>query len=518
MAGFYVFDMSPVINQKHYTDMNKNNFRFWVPLDTITKSKGKDGKITMKVGGLASTSTTDMDGESLESSGLDISYLKNKGIINWNHNKSPNAIIGEPTSATISKAGLHVECELYPDNDLAKQVYSLAETLEKNSKTRRLGFSIEGKATERDELDPTKVTKALVTNIALTISPKNPDSIVNIIKGNFNELGEDELKPYDLFNDEMETDLIKSIQTNIEKSASAGSQSGSEMINVPNTGASLKKESVDGVKNQVDNENEDDKENDKKKSTKTLTKAQVINSLMKNNSVISFEKANQIFETLNSISTMTNTTTTITDELLEKALSTLGIAPIGDDLNKGTKDEINKGAKDKEEDEVEEAEETSEESDEKPDFGKLKKSIDFNQSENIEMFRGIGTLLKGIYDKVDQVLTENAELKTANANIQKSLDDFGEQPSSTRKSVARPLNKSFEKGLGAEGEDLEKGANILSVSQNKNQVLNLLDVMTFEKGFDNEMSKAMTLFESSGQIGQLIQSRVKNEKGITLVK
>lgn len=499
--------------------MDKNNFRFWVPLDTILKGKDAAGKTTMKVSGLASTKTTDMDGESLDPAGFDISYLKNKGIINWNHNKSPNAVIGEPTKATITKAGLHVEAELYPDSELAKQVYSLAETLEKSSKTRRLGFSIEGKATERCELDPNKVTKALVTNIALTISPKNPDSIVNIIKGNFNELGDDELKPYSLFNDELETDLIKSIQTNIEKSATAGHESGSELTNVPNTGASLKKESVEGLKNQE----EDDEEKDKKKSTKTLTKAEVVNSLMKNNSVISFEKANQIFETLNSISTMTTTTTTITDELLQKALSTLGIAPTGDDLNKGADEgaDLEKGAEEtakpaaKKVAEVEEVDDTDTGA---PDYSKLKKSLDFMASEQIEMFRGVGTLLKGIYDKVDQVLTENAELKAANTAIQKSLDEFGEQPGGARKSVVRPLNKSFEKGLGAEEGDLEKGANILSVSQNKNQVLNLLDVMTFEKGFDNEMSKAMTLFESSGQIGQLIQSRVKNEKGITLVK
>ena len=511
---------------------DKNNFRFWVPLETILKGKDAAGKQTMKVSGMASTKTKDMDGESLDPSGFDISYLKNKGIINWNHNKSPNAVIGEPTKATITKAGLHVEAELYPDSELAKQVYSLAETLEKSSKTRRLGFSIEGKATERDELDPTKVTKALVTNIALTISPKNPDSIVNIIKGNFNELSEDELKPYDLFNDEAESDFLKAIENNIEKSACAGSETGSALTNQPTTGASLKTESVDGkTKKQIKNKDDDEDEDSENQSPKTLSKAEVINSLMKSNSVISFEKANQIFETLNSISTMANTQTKITDELLEKALSTLGIAPVGDEINKGNDndeddddDEVvettvtkKKKASAPAEDDNDDNDEDEDNENEKPDFGKMKKAIAFNQSENIEMFRGVGTLLKGIYDEVKKQSEEITALREENADLKKSMDEFGGAPAGQRKSTAKPLAKSFEKGLGGEEDNLEKGANCLSISQHKNQVLNLLDVLTFEKGFDNEMSKAMTMFESAGTIAPIIAARVKNEKGITLV-
>lgn len=672
------------------------NFRFWVPLDTINKSTDKEGRTIMKVGGIASTKTKDMDGESLDPEGFDISYLKNKGIVNWNHNKSPNAIIGEPTKANITKAGLHVECELYPDNPLANQVYELAETLEKNSKTRRLGFSIEGKATERDELDPTKVTKAMVTNIALTISPKNPDSIVNIIKGNFNELNDDELKPYDLFNSDSEIGFLKSIEDNIEKAMEAGSETGTGLTNQETTGAALKTESVEGskfkkskkksdlikdnpcwegyealgmkekdgktvpncVKKGEDDEEDESiekgekgsgeydhkkkkatfkmpskkeraaqlkaqeaemdeyfeetntskegliqewrehcaKENDddgeyantlsdelilddlysdyipftnwqnKKAKNNTLNKAEVLNTIMNSSSVISFEKANQIYETINSIAMSTKIKTDVTEDLLAKALTTLGINKGMDeseeDLDKGCDDdeeekeikEPKKGKKpafmkkamnkkeEEDEDEEDNDEEDMNDEDEdeeekmpiekkgqKPDFmkkgdmdtkshlTKLQKSINDNSAETLELFRGLGILVKGMYDEIKELRAESVD---RDEKISKSLDEFGSMPAGVRKSKSVPLNKTFEKGFGGEedGQATQNNANILSVSQNRDKVLSVLDAMTFEKGFDAEMGKAMTTFESSGTLDGIIVSKILASKNIQLVK
>jgi hypothetical protein len=504
-----------------------SNFRFWVPLESIEKSKNAEGKVVMKVGGLASTKTRDMDGESLDPNGFDISYLKNKGIINWNHNKSPNAVIGEPISAKITKDGLHIIAELYPDNELAKSVFGLAQTLEKNSKTRRLGFSIEGKATERDENDKTKVTKAMVTNLALTISPKNPDSIVDIIKGEFNELEDSELVPYDIYDPETDLSLIKGIESTITKSMSAGETSGTDNVDTANSGASLKTESVEGTTKKKKKVEEVD-------DSGFLCKSEVMNRILNSDSVISFEKANQIYEKLNLISTMANEKSTITDELLTKALSTLGISKsvdTDDNLSKGADDDSDDNDEDDDNDEMEAGKTTKaaakpkmkkgitatddEEDDVDPinkAMSKIQKSLDYGTSESIEMFRGVGTLLKGIYDEVKEVRAENVELR-------KSLEEYSGQPAGVRKSVTRPLAKTFEKGINDEGDNLNKStANTLSVSQHKNQVLTLLDVMAFEKGFDNEMAKAMTTFESSSVIDPIIQARIKNEKGITLVK
>ena len=509
----------------------EQNFRFWVPLDKLEKS-GKGENKKLKIGGIASTKRRDMDGESLDPSGFDLSYFKNKGIVNWNHNKSPDAIIGEPTSATITDEGLYVEAELYGDNPLAKSVYSLAETLQKSSKTRRLGFSIEGKATKRDENDPTNVSKALITNIALTISPKNPDSIVDIIKGEFTALAEEELKPYDYgFDSTFEVEKLEKIQKaveptddlsgkegNIEKGMEAGHTSGTDNLNQPNSGASLKTESVEGnEKNQIDEESDEDK-----KKTVKFTKSQAIDELMKNNSVITLEKAIQIVETLNILEMAKDeNTANISAETIEKALTVLGIGKEQevDDLNKGAADNLNKGDEggDNSNSVVEDDEDDDSDEDNKKVVNKMKKSLDLMASENIEMFKGVGTLLKGIYDQNKSVIEELNEVRSENADLRKSLDEIGSMPAGQRKSIttSKPVERNFEKGIV---EEEEQSGNVLSVSMNKGIVLDLLDKMAFEKGFNQDIANAMTAFESSGVIEKGIIDLIKKEKQITLVK
>jgi hypothetical protein len=410
----------------------EKNFRFWVPLDTLEKSG--EGKLKkMKVGGIASTSKKDMDGESLDPNGFDLSYFKNKGIVNWNHNKSPDAVIGEPIETKITKEGLYVAAELYPDNPLAKSVYQLAETLQKSSKTRRLGFSIEGKATERDPSDESKVSKAVITNIALTISPKNPDSIVNIIKGNFNELSDDELKPYDYeFMPELEVEKLGKI----EKALNTGDA---------DSGKPLMKESVEGkVKNQVDEEEDDDDDDIEQgvEKPKTLLKSEVVDRVMKLGSVITIEKANQFVEILNNLEmAKENEKTAITEETIEKALNVLGLqksadAEENDDDNKGAgnKKNLQKSA-DADEDDMDNNDDDNEETEDdeedknppkKSGADKLKKSLDLLASENIEMFKGVGTLLKGIYDVVVETREEISAVKEENVELRKALKKWVE--------------------------------------------------------------------------------------------
>ena len=98
----------------------------------ITFSKGSDGKTQiMKMGGVASTTDKDEQGESLQPKGYDIKYFKENGLMNWNHQtgKDPLAYIGRPTRVEITKKGLELDCELFNTNPRAKQVYQLAEIL-----------------------------------------------------------------------------------------------------------------------------------------------------------------------------------------------------------------------------------------------------------------------------------------------------------------------------------------------------------------------------------------------------
>lgn len=161
-----------------------DKFNFFCPAK-ITKAKDKEGKEIMKIGGIASTASVDADGEILDPAGFQLDYFLNSGYLNWHHQAKtdPTAIVGEPTKAEVTKDGLYIEGILYADSKTAQGIYSLAKTLEKNKSTRRLGFSIEGKVLERDPLDETKILSAQITGVAITPTPKNPNTLLNIIKG-----------------------------------------------------------------------------------------------------------------------------------------------------------------------------------------------------------------------------------------------------------------------------------------------------------------------------------------------
>jgi len=166
---------------------NNDNFRFFVDNITLEKAKDNSGREVMKIGGIASTKSKDSDDEEIDPMGYDVSYFLDQGFLNYNHQAkfNPKAVIGEPTVARITKDGLYVEGFLYPDSELAKSVYDTTKMLEKSSTKRRMGFSIEGKALERDPFNQNKITKARLTGLALTLNPKNPNTLVDIIKGNY---------------------------------------------------------------------------------------------------------------------------------------------------------------------------------------------------------------------------------------------------------------------------------------------------------------------------------------------
>lgn len=162
-----------------------SDFNFWLPVD-IVKAKDKNGNEVMKVKGIASTADVDSDGEVLLPIGFKLNRFLKSGLINWNHQgkTSPDKIIGEPTVAKVTSNGdLYIEGFLYPESDLAKSVWKLGETLQKNSKSRRLGWSIEGKALERDPMNAKRITAAEITGVAITHVPINMSTYVDLVKG-----------------------------------------------------------------------------------------------------------------------------------------------------------------------------------------------------------------------------------------------------------------------------------------------------------------------------------------------
>ena len=128
----------------------EDRFSFVIPGLELNKAVDSKGNMVMRISGVASTSDVDTDVEELDPNGFDLSYFKKQGFVNWNHNKNPESIIGEPVEAKVTKDGkFYIEADLYPDSKLAQDTYELAKMLGKNSTSRKLGWSIEGKALER---------------------------------------------------------------------------------------------------------------------------------------------------------------------------------------------------------------------------------------------------------------------------------------------------------------------------------------------------------------------------------
>ena len=85
----------------------EEKFVFWCPLqkseDLVDPTTGER---IMRLGGIASTSDEDSDGEFLDPKGFDIKPLITSGMVNWHHQakEHPDTIIGEPSKAEIRLA------------------------------------------------------------------------------------------------------------------------------------------------------------------------------------------------------------------------------------------------------------------------------------------------------------------------------------------------------------------------------------------------------------------------------
>jgi hypothetical protein len=493
-----------------------NSFKFYCPV-TISKAKDKDGNEIMRLGGIASTMDKDSDGEFLDPSGFDIAEFKKSGLVNWHHQtkNSPAAIIGEPYKAEIQKDGFYVETDLYPDSRLAKEVYDTAQILAKNSKTRRLGYSIEGTVVERDEENPKIVKKAIITGLAITHMPKNAQTFADIIKGNV------------MIDDEEE----KSLTTE-----SAGA---------------LKRESVDG-----------------KYKIKDMDTNTRYDKIFETYPGISIEKADKINFLFTQIQEKM-LGKTITDSDIEKAIDVLGLnlednpfiskakdskkdvsgmsaEEIAENVTKeefGDEDEDKKDKKVKkdlstnkpstatgaEASKLQKGKET-EEPKKNEGGNKLIKAIEESKELSQQNTKALAVLikaqmdsneiLKGMLDKQGETIVGlQSELAENKGLLNKALETIDELGGSTqgRKSITKGFQ---ERNFNGE-QPLEKaqdGTRVLSKSRDASQILNIIDGATFEKGgYDQEFGDAVTAFESTKQLPMNVIHRLKLEKQITIV-
>ena len=500
----------------------EDSFKFWCPIEKSQEViDPATGEQIMRLGGIASTADEDADGEFLDPKGFDIKPLMERGMVNWHHQAKgqPSTIIGEPSKAEIRPEGLYIETDLYPSSQIAHDVWELANTLEKDSRTRRLGYSIEGKVVKRKSNDKSspdykKITKAIITGVAITHMPKNPKTFANIIKGEIDEIDDEE----------EETDDKKE-----EKSLDTEG------------GKALKRESVD-----------------EKLKNQTFGKSEIIEQLFKDIPAISIEKAEKIYSLITKISDMKGKKT-VTEEDITKAYEALGL-----DVNAASEEDVQKGgdgcacggdtttlkkgknkAEDTEEETTEETEEETgaeeeeeEETEEKGcGAGKVKKG-GLNRFDRIEKalatshqitskyIKALGVMVKDASQKLEKAAARENELldiikaqDDTLADMAEKLERFGsEVPAPKSLSASRPVERIFDKGEDPEIEKGGQGKNTVSISRQPNVVAEILDQATFAKGYDEEFSKACTSFEATKQLPAFIIARIKNECGIEIVK
>lgn len=174
--------------------MQEDKFSIFIPIEIEKSNKtGEERYDNMRFKGIASNPNLgdDKQGQWLDPSGFSLKQFLEEGSINWHHRwkDKPTAIIGEPTAARITKANeLYIEGKLYKDSTLAREVYDTAEIMEKNSDTRRMGFSIEGIPLLKDPENENRILKAKITQVAITPSPVCPGTRMEIMKGGFEDL------------------------------------------------------------------------------------------------------------------------------------------------------------------------------------------------------------------------------------------------------------------------------------------------------------------------------------------
>lgn len=163
-----------------------DNFHCFIPVNFEKGTKGSKEEGLVKVSGVISTADEDQQGEFLDPKGFDLTKFIKTGHINWNHSlrDSPEGYIGHPVSAkVIDGKSVYMEGVLYTELQKTQDILKLDSVLTKYGNGRKLGYSIEGKATERDPLNPKRILKAVITGVAITPTPVNQNTCLEIIKG-----------------------------------------------------------------------------------------------------------------------------------------------------------------------------------------------------------------------------------------------------------------------------------------------------------------------------------------------
>jgi len=171
----------------------QNKFNFFTEVnipDEIFKSAKKDDNKrydNMIVYGKATSNVEDRQGETLEPAGFDLNDFISSGLVNLEHYTSrkgdPAYWIGEPLDAKVEGDDFFVKAKLWKDHPKARSLWDTLMIMKSSGSTRKLGWSIEGNAIERDKRNKKRILKAKINHIALTFSPVGFNTYADISKG-----------------------------------------------------------------------------------------------------------------------------------------------------------------------------------------------------------------------------------------------------------------------------------------------------------------------------------------------
>lgn len=184
---------------------DNNKFKAFIPIDHWEFEKSDDGIGEMRIGGLASTSSRDREGEIVIQDNLDISQLLNNGFVNFDHNNEK--IIGYPDreKTRFTDEGLYIESVLLNGVPLAEEIYKTALALKNSGSDRRYGYSIEGRITKRDPINKDKILKAEVYGVAITPTPCNSDCTWEVLEKSFSS-SDSSVNP--IINEDLEESVV----------------------------------------------------------------------------------------------------------------------------------------------------------------------------------------------------------------------------------------------------------------------------------------------------------------------
>jgi len=158
--------------------LQNDSFSFFVPVERIEKSDGKDdGKRFIQ--GIASTDDRDLQGEIVTQNGIEYGYFLKHGYINDDHKDGPEHKVGEPVECRLTSKGLWIKAFLYKGKERSDYWWEHINVLLNSGSSRKVGFSIQGKILRRNGKT---ITKCWLQDVAITASPVNTSTWAEIAK------------------------------------------------------------------------------------------------------------------------------------------------------------------------------------------------------------------------------------------------------------------------------------------------------------------------------------------------